>query len=476
MIYFKDAADILATKVTKLFVKIYEEKKIPEQWKIGKITPIPKKGHSNEASNFRPITSLCSLAKTFEKCILHRLNSLGDFTGESQHGFKKGHSTVTTLLQLQHEIAENINQGLYHAVLSIDLSAAFDTVNPDLLLKRMSICGIPNDITDLLRDWLKDRKAYVEIGGESSEFFDVPEGTVQGSVLGPVLFAIFIAPMFDIIKATSYADDSYLSEFDQSLGELKRKIQNSANKLTKWFKSSGLVVNEQKTEFCIFHKTQKVTCEITVGTTRINSQMYMKALGVFIDVNLKWENHINYVSKQCDKINMGFRILKKYFNQNELLQLATSLYYSKLYYASEVWLWPNMPTGLLKILTSTSSKILKTITGIKCDQTDHISFYELHKRTNRATPKMMSLYTQATAMHRIISNQTPMVIFTDLALHHVDSTRHYKPTFVKSSWNRSGDNIFRNRVQKMCNELQTDMTTLSYERLKIVAKRNFLRF
>jgi len=157
------------------------------------------------------------------------------------------------------------------------------------------------------------------------------QGTVQGSVMGPVLFAIFISPMFDLVKATSFADDTYLSEKDSDLNQLLNKLTASAKTLSQWFKSSGLVVNDSKTKMCIFHKNKKVKRNITISNSFINSTTTIR---VILDSNLNWENHIFFVKKSCRKMNMGFRILRNYFNQDELLQLATSMFYLKLYYAA----------------------------------------------------------------------------------------------------------------------------------------------
>jgi len=118
-------------------------------------------------------------------------------------------------------------------------------------------------------------------------------------------------------------------------------------------------------------------CTIDLNGTIIQSKTSMKALRIILDTNLKWEEHVAHASKQCDRMNMGFCLLKKFFNKTELLQLATSMYYSKLYYASEVWLWPNCPTKILKTLRATSAKILKTITGLKCDQNDRMMVFRL---------------------------------------------------------------------------------------------------
>jgi len=173
---------------------------------------------------------------------------------------------------------------------------------------------------------------------------------------------------------------------------------------------------------------------------------------------------------------MGFKMLKQFFNLDELLILATSLFYSKMYYAAEVWLSKTLTVKLQTKLMSLSAKILKTISGIRCDQTDGVSFYDLHKRLNRATPTMMTPYIQATSLHRIISNGIPECIYLDLLTHHVDSRRHYKPAFMKTNITRVGENIFRNRIQFTTNRLSYDITKMSYNQLKINAKKDFLSF
>ena len=151
----KDGAPVLAEPLSSLFQKIYEEKNIPEQWKISKVTPLLKKGNRHEITNYRPISNLCSTSKIFEKLILKRLEEIArenniDLTGMEQHGFKKDRSTTTAGLTLQSKIAREMDGNGYVAMSSLDLSAAFDLVNLDLLLLRMQKMGVPDDIIQLL--------------------------------------------------------------------------------------------------------------------------------------------------------------------------------------------------------------------------------------------------------------------------------------------------------------------------------------
>ena len=118
-----------------------------------------------------------------------------DLTDDSQHGFKKERSTVTAALHLQSIIARALDSNNYYVLSSLDLSSAFDIVNRELLLKRLEIFGIPEDVRLLLKNWLSERLFYVECAGYSSAIHEDNTGTIQGSVLGPVLFCLFIRPL-----------------------------------------------------------------------------------------------------------------------------------------------------------------------------------------------------------------------------------------------------------------------------------------
>jgi len=170
----------------------------------------------------------------------------------------------------------------------------------------------------------------------------------------------------------------------------------------------------------------------------------MKALGVWLDSNLFWEHHIGNVAKACNKINMGFRLIKIYFDEQELLKLATALFYSKMYYGASVWLSQLLPVKLYKQLMATSSSVLKTITGVRCNEVDKVWYLKLLQMMHRATPLMMPYYTQATTLHSIMSTQIPEPIYEDLLIHHQDIRHHYKSAFIKNNKAISGKNIFNN--------------------------------
>ena len=171
------------------------------------------KGEKKDLENYRPISNLCLSSKIFEKLILKRILEIQDtqgvdLTNSSQHGFKKKHSTASLALTIQTIIAHALDEDNIAIMASLDLSSAFDMVNIDLLLRRMKIIGLPPDLVELVSIWLRNRSYYVCVNGVNSTLYDLLLGTVQGSVLGPVLYAIFISPLFDLEDLSAFADDN----------------------------------------------------------------------------------------------------------------------------------------------------------------------------------------------------------------------------------------------------------------------------
>ena len=135
---------------------------------------------------------------------------------------------------------------------SLVLSSAFDLVNIDLLLKRLKIIGLSHNLIELISAWLKNRSFFVSIDGQNSILYDLLLGTVQGSILGPILYAIFVSPMFDVCELSSFADDNFIPRCNKDLPPLINDMERSLDSITKWLIQSGMKVNNNKTEICFF--------------------------------------------------------------------------------------------------------------------------------------------------------------------------------------------------------------------------------
>jgi len=476
LIVLKDGYDVIGTSLLNLMEKIYKSNEIPDQWKVARIVPIHKKGNKAMLENYRPISNLCSMAKIFERLILEHIQTLQvnyekDFTGTEQHGFKKGSSTTTAMLQIQAKIAESQEAGNITSLISLDLSSAFDVVNHELLIKRLKKVGLPNDLIKLIREWLNKREACVEIEGESSYFYKITKGTIQGSVLGPVLFAIFIKDLMRIEPVTIYADDNYLVSGAKTLEELKHKTEQEANKLVKWFTNSGLKVNVTKTELVIFSKNTNLL-SIKLDGCEVKSKTTMKVLGVIFDSKQDWSAHINDVINKVSKTQFGLRCLKKYLSINELLNLVTSLGMSRLYYGAPVWLSRGLHEINQRKLMRASAGLIRSC--LTAQDWTGVSFVDIHELSGKATPMMMSDYYQAIALKNIYESGNPELVWLKLQVNCRINRRSGSIIFGNGSINLHGKHNLANRLQHVSTRLPHGWEQLSESAFKRLAKRTFI--
>jgi len=175
------------------------------------------------------VSNLCSVSKIFERCLLARLEALPDFKnwiGSHQHGFRKSHSTTTCLLELKDYVAGCLDKNEHCLVYSLDLTAAFDMLQPNCLFG-MYHNVIPDGIIKLLMDFLTNREFYVSVGDSRSRLYQTERGCPQGSVLGPVLFSLYVGKVMESLKCdffVSYADDSYVGNSGRDLEEVIQAV------------------------------------------------------------------------------------------------------------------------------------------------------------------------------------------------------------------------------------------------------------
>ena len=471
LMVLKDGAHILADPFTKLFEKIYQTGELPDQWKISRTLPLYKKGNKNNLDSYRPISNLCSASKIFERMMLNRLNDIEDeqdvdLTGNMQHGFKRGRSTVTALKEIQSQIARKIDQNDYVAMGSLDLSSAFDVVNIDLLLKRMTKMGLPTDWLKLVESWLKNRAAFVEVSPDRSMIYDVNIGTVQGSILGPVLFSLFISPVLEHNKTVAYADDSYTLISGTSKKDVTTEIGTVLTKISLWFKDSGLKVNEEKTEITIFYKNNSHQENVILNGKIIRTKDTIKVLGVTMDSTLSWHEHVSTVINRVQSRIHAVRVIQRYFEKDELLILIKTYCYPSLYYASNVWMTPSLNANLRSKLFSASGKILSIIT---------IDTYKnLHKKFTRATPEMWQNYELAVSLFDLVKTKLPQPDWQILQQNTVQNKRSNKAHFTSTNRLRCGLNILPNRLKTISNRIETSWLMLTKESYKQRCKKEFI--
>ena len=304
-------------------------------------------------------------------------------------------------------VARALDSNKYTLMASLDLSSAFDIVNIELLIKRLRIVGLPDDIINLIQTWLSNRTYYVTAKGFDSFIRLSDIGTIQGSILGPFLYAIYVAPIQDLYEITLFADDNYPLASNSNLTNLITEFEIKLTAISKWLKDSGLKINDDKTELCLFSRNDHGPIQLTVNGTTITSKPSINVLGVQFDSKLNWSDQVNKTINKAKQTYHAINLIKKYFSQNELKKLLTSNYFSVLYYNSEIWHLPTLKPVLKQKLMSASANAIKLCLS---KQPPNTSYESIHKIAKRTTPSQMSTYKHALQLYKLF-NSTNMSDF-----------------------------------------------------------------
>ena len=320
----------------------------PSELKLARVVPIFKSGDPSLLTNYRPISILSFFSKVFERIVYDYLfdfictnNILYDY----QFGFRPKHSTQQAIITLIDKITKSLDNGDIVISLFIDLKKAFDTVDHRILLRKLYAYGIRGTMLKWIESYLSGRTQYVVFDGQESEIHGVQCGVPQGSILGPLLFILYmndICNVSDIFFAIMYADDTSLVVNGKDLNTLIQLLNTALIDLCTWFKANRLSLNTTKTFYMIFHRTRikhmsGVANSIVMDNTILVKTSSLKYLGVIVDHKLNWIEHISYVR---NKVSKGIGIMykaRRFLNKKSLLSLYHSYIYPYLIYCIEIW-------------------------------------------------------------------------------------------------------------------------------------------
>jgi hypothetical protein len=224
---------------------------------------------------------------------------------ESQYGFRSKRSTSLALLELTEEITKSVDSKKITIGVYIDLKKAFDTINHDLLLKKMEQYGIRGIANDWVKSYLSNRFQYVQYDDCKSDSLKVLCGVPQGSILGPQLFLLYIndiCNVSEIVKFILFADDTNLFYSDNTVDKVESVLNSELKKLCEWFNLNKLSLNVLKTNYMLFGKNKgKHNIAIYMNNSKIDRVSETKFLGVMIDESLTWKSHITYIGNKIAK-------------------------------------------------------------------------------------------------------------------------------------------------------------------------------
>ena len=316
----------------------------PDCLKHAKVVPIHKGGSKLTVSNYRPISLLSTFSKVFEKVVHKQVLTYLDSNKllcDTQYGFRPGRSCEQALLAAQREVLNCLSKKQTVILLMIDFSKAFDVLDHPKLLHKLNHYGIHGTALEWFRTYLADRYQYVSISGQNSERSSIQYGVPQGSILGPLLFVIYINDMPNInslVKFFLYADDSNILITADSEAEAYTKLNDLSASLIKWVDTNGLFLNLKKTNYLLFSRSRKIDYQdVHIRGTKIERKTEARFLGVIIDDKLTWSKHISAVRTKMSRY-LGILCKIKYMIPlNARLQIYHSFIQSHINYCSLVW-------------------------------------------------------------------------------------------------------------------------------------------
>ena len=335
-----DTVEQISIPLARVFNLSLKEGAVPFEWKEANIIPLFKKGSRNKSENYRPVSLTSVICKLLERLIKdHMVDFLvkHKLLNSSQHGFLKARSCLTNMLCFLEEITKWINVGSPVDIIYLDFQKAFDKVPHQRLLLKLKAHGIGDSITDWIEQWLTDRRQRVVVDGEVSNWKSVLSGVPQGSVLGPILFLIYINDLDDSITSNvlKFADDTKLFRKVNTDGD-KQHLQNDLDRLMKWSEKWQMLFNFGKCK-CLHTGHGNLNVNYKMGDTVLGTTVKEKDLGVTISADMK-------VSEQCgiaaSKDNQILGLIRRnitYKGKKLIIPLYKAIVRPHLEYCIQAW-------------------------------------------------------------------------------------------------------------------------------------------
>ena len=470
----KSVADLIADPLVRIVNNSLSTGVFPEFLKHAKVTPLFKNGHRTDIKNYRPISILPVFDKIFEKIVHERLTEFLDknkLLFDGQFGFQKGKSTSHAILHLTNFIHKCKVKKEVGCAIFLDLAKAFDTVNHTILIDKLEKIGVRGPVLAWFKSYLGNRKQSVCCNEVKSEPLFMSHGVPQGSVLGPLLFLIYVndLPSNSSFLQTLFADDTCLFMSHKDPVTLQNLVNTELQKISNWLFANRLTLNISKSNYIIFGEQIKTDFHISISGQALDQVNETKYLGVIIDHKLSWKEHLKRLHTRI-KQNIG--ILHKvgwFLPRKNLTSLYFSLVNSHLSYAITSWGSPNT-CGLFKI-NETILKCIKYINRIAPPNERNDSFkplnvfklYELescklvHKFLNNHLPSSLNCLFQRSQTGNIAPRKNSK---NNVATIHLDRALNPLMFYGPQSWNQRNcykfaectPSTFSSRLKKDLNE------------------------
>ena len=314
----------------------------PDKLKLADIIPIFKKDCKSKKENYRPISILPTISKVYERHLLTQLEKYSpNILSPYLCGFRKGYSTQHALLNLLQNWQRCLDKSGVVGTVLMDLSKAYDCISPNLLIAKLAAYGFDRDSLKLLYNYMTYRKQRVKIGSSLSNWLEIILGLPQGSILGPILFNLFINDLILTIQETyvcNFADDTTLYSCERSLPEVFTRLKADCDRALQWFHDNSMEANPNKFQM-MFLGTSQDEIQMTINGENIKSCKQVKLLGVTIDSKLTFIKHINNICCTASKRTKALLRIRKFLSLNQARCLLESYILSSFRYCPLIWMF-----------------------------------------------------------------------------------------------------------------------------------------
>lgn len=379
--FLKISLPYIVEPITYILNLCIRDSHFPSAWKVAKVIPLPKTKDLSDPNKFRPISLLPSLSKPFEKHVqkhLYNFLESHDLLYSLQSGFRAKYSCETALVHLINRWQTAINNENMTGAVFLDFTKAFDLVNHELLVNKLSAYHICPETVSFFKSYLCNRSQYVYLNGKMSTVGSVKHGVPQGSILGPLLFSIYIndLPLHitnQTVTCSLFADDATLDSSAKDVPSISANLQSSLDEVSNWCDDNFMVPNPAKTESMLVtsrqkHQTHPPPLQLSLCSHSIEQVATHRLLGVTLDNELSWAPHVQAVRKKVARNVYLLSKLKPFTD----VQTRTLFYHAHvkphLDYASCVW--DGCSDANMKQLNSLHRRAAKVILAEKTSSTD----------------------------------------------------------------------------------------------------------
>ena len=404
----KDYCEVYLPFLTKIINDCITNSIIPAEMKLAEIIPVFKKIDPLDKKNYRPISLLSHLSKIIEKIIFNQIsNFMEERFSNLLTGFRKNHNTQDSLIKMIESWKKALDNNKNIGIIFMDLSKAFDTLNHDLLLAKLNAYGFTKKAIKLLSSYLSNRHQRTNINQTFSLWEEIISGVPQGSILGPLLFNIFINDIFFFTVSAelcNYADDNTLYAINKDIEIIHKCLRQNFNILTNWFYENHMVLNPDKCHYMYMGKNSKSQTNFQFENNVIEHHNTEEILGIIIDNQLSFTPHIKKLCKKAgNKLNALARI-SGFLSNTQKKTLFNSFIKGQFNYCPLIWMFCSRSCN--SMINRVHQRSLKLIYNYNANDA---SFENLLMKANEVNIHVTNLQRLMTHMYKCVNNLAPPI-------------------------------------------------------------------